>query len=80
MTDAKIVREFNSVGPCRILGRLVKETEQFYLYNEWLGGEHYGALKRVRKQTLAYHSGAHIEPCRSCRDHAETQYPQSQKD
>ena len=33
----QIVREFSSAGPCLTLGRLTKETPQFYCYDEWKG-------------------------------------------
>lgn len=72
-----LVREFNSYGPCITLGRLVRETAKFYVYNEWRGGDSFNVFveKRVGKT-----GRAHIAPCRSCRDHAETVYPQGYMD
>jgi hypothetical protein len=76
-----IVREFSPVGPCLTLGRLVKETPQFYVFNKWRGGESYAEGEtRIRKRTAAHYSRAHIEPCHSCRDHAKTQYPNGYMD
>ena len=76
----KIVREFSTVGPCLTRGRLVKETEQFYVYDEWQGGDRYEGRKRIRKRSDAHYSPAHVEPCPSCRDHARTQYPHGYMD
>lgn len=73
----KTVRSFSAVGPCLKLGRLVRETPLFYVFNEWRGGDRYAEREsRVAKRTPARYSGAHVEPCRSCRDHPETQYPE----
>jgi hypothetical protein len=77
----KIVREFSVAGPCLTLGRLAKQTEQFYVYEEWHGGDRFGPeRKRIRKRTEAHYSGAHVEPCPSCRDHTQTQYPNGYMD
>jgi hypothetical protein len=75
-----IVRAFSCCGPCLILGKLTKQTAQFYCYDEWQGGDRYEGAKRVRKETPEHYSGAHIEPCPSCRDHAKTQYPNGYMD
>ena len=76
-----IVREFSAAGPCLTLGRLVRTTAQFYVYNEWKGGDRYDAAERkVRIRTPARYSGAHIVPCHGCRDHANTQYPNGYDD
>lgn len=75
-----IVRKFSMAGPCLTLGRLVSETAHFYCYDEWRGGDKYEGRKRVRKRTEAHYSGAHIEPCSSCRDHPKTQYPDGYMD
>jgi len=75
-----IVREFSCAGPCLTLGRLTHETAQFYCYEEWRGGDRYEGKKKIRKRTPERYSPAHIEPCPSCRDHANTQYPNGYDD
>jgi hypothetical protein len=66
-----LVREFSFAGPCLTIGRLVRQTAKFYVYNEWLGGDRFDATeKRIGKNHRM-----HVEPCRRCRDHAHTQYP-----
>jgi len=77
---AKIVRKFSVCGPCLTLGKLTKETAQFYVYDEWQGRDVYEGRKMVRKPLPGHYSGAHIEPCRSCRDHSQTQYPNGYMD
>jgi hypothetical protein len=46
----KIVRAFSICGPCLTLGRLTKETAQFYCFDEWRGGDSYSGAKRVAKE------------------------------
>ena len=75
-----LVRQFSRCGPCLPLGRLTKETAQFYCYDEWCGGDVFQGAKRVKKPDGAYDSGAHIVPCPSCWDHAKTQYPRGYMD
>lgn len=75
-----IVRAFSPVGPCLTLGRLTKQTAQFYCYEEWRGGDRYEGTRKVRKRTPEHYSRAHIEPCPSCRDHLRTQYPNGYMD
>ena len=71
-----IVREFSPCGPCLTLGKLVKTTPQFYCYAEWHGGEVFGPrVRKVKRPDVNGYTPAHIEPCRSCRDHKATQYP-----
>jgi hypothetical protein len=80
MTD-KIVREFSPAGPCLTLGRLVKETAQFYIFDKWLGGDRYEGRSRIRRKVEGGHySRAHVEACSSCRDHPKTQYPNGYMD
>lgn len=76
----KTVRAFSIAGPCLTLGRYVGETPQFYVYDEWRGGDNYGGRKRVKKRTEAHYSAAHVEPCSSCEDHPNTQYPNGYMD
>jgi hypothetical protein len=78
--SAKIVREFSPAGPCLTLGRLVKETAQFWVYDEWRGGDRFEGRKKVRKRTEQRYSRAHVEPCGSCRDHPKTSYPNGYTD
>lgn len=75
-----IVRAFSRCGPCLTLGKLVKETAKFYVYDEWQGGDKYEGRTKVKKELPGQWSRAHIEPCRSCRDHAQTQYPNGYMD
>jgi hypothetical protein len=76
-----LVRDFSRAGPCITLGRLVRETPQFYVYNEWRGGETYEEREsRVAKRLPGRYSGTHVEPCSSCRDHPKTQYPNGYMD
>jgi len=73
----KLVREFSRCGPCIVLGKLVKETAQFYVFEPDYGRS---SQTRIRKRTEAHYSPAHVEPCPSCRDHARTQYPDGYMD
>ena len=70
----KIVRRFSAYGPCLTEGRFVNETAQFVVYDEWHGGDRYEGRKRIKKERV------HTEPCHSCRDHANTQYPNGYMD
>jgi len=75
-----IVRQFSRCGPCLTLGKLVKETPGFFVYDEWQGGDRFEGRKRVAKPREGRWSGNHIEPCSSCRDHPQTQYPNGYMD
>jgi hypothetical protein len=76
-----IVRAFSRCGPCLTLGKLTKTTAQFYCYDEWRGGQVFEGAKKVRREDVGGHySPAHIIPCPSCRDHAQTQYPNGYED
>lgn len=70
----KIVRSFSPIGPCLTEGRLVRETDKFVVFEEWRGGDRYEGERRISK------SKVHTEPCRSCRDHEKTQYPNGYMD
>ena len=83
-TQRILVREFSACGPCLTLGEFVRRTAKTIVYREWRGGDCFGKECRVggwkvgeRGDRRAY---IHIEPCRSCRDHAETQYPNGYMD
>jgi hypothetical protein len=75
-----IVREFSPCGPCLTLGRLTKTTAQFYCYEPWQGGDRFSGAKKVRRPDVGRWSRAHIVPCPSCRDHAQTRYPNGYMD
>ena len=79
-TKPTIVRKFSAAGPCLVLGKLTKETAHFYIFDQWQGGDRFQSRARVFKNTPAHYSGAHIEPCQSCRDHPKTFYPQGYTD
>lgn len=71
----KVVRKFSFAGPCLVQGMLVRETAKFYVYREWLGGDRYGAERRIAKT-----DAVHVEACTRCRDHAATVYPNGYMD
>lgn len=76
MNPRKLVREFNRAGPCIPLGLWVRDTKRFHIYRQWLGGDKYGeSERRVAIRTPDHYSRAHVEPCPSCEDHPQTQYP-----
>lgn len=60
------VREFSPAGPCLTAGPLVRETAKFFVYRDDAGKE-----RRIGKRG----SLVHTEPCRCCRDHAASMYP-----
>jgi len=64
----QIVRTFSPCGPCLTEGELIRTTDKFYVYREWQGGDRYEGEKRISR------AKAHIEPCHSCTDHAQTHY------
>jgi hypothetical protein len=70
----KLVRRFSAIGPCLTEGRFVKETAKFVVFEEWHGGDRYSGIKRIAKGRV------HTEPCRCCRDHSETMYPNGYMD
>ena len=75
-----IVREFSPAGPCLTLGRLVKTTAKFHVYEEWQGGSDFAGTKKISRDLPGHYSRAHIEPCSCCRDHPKTQYPDGYMD
>lgn len=75
MNGEKLVRKTSMAGPCLVQGLLVRETAKFYVYREWQGGNRYEGERRIAK---AY--GVHVEACRCCRDHVETNYPNGYMD
>ena len=81
---AQTVREFSPAGPCLTLGQFVRRTAKTIVYREWLGGDSYGQERRVGGWKVNRDNGRrgyiHTEPCHSCRDHTETQYPNGYMD
>ncbi|MBF6332318.1 hypothetical protein [Nocardia transvalensis] len=77
--STRSVREFNSAGPCIVLGELIKETPKYYIY---LDRFHYlePKQKRVKRRTDTDWSKAHIEPCQSCPDHPASSYRDGHND
>ena len=70
----QIVRRFSAIGPCLTEGKLLRETDKFFVYAEWQGGDRYEGEKRIAKGKV------HLEPCRCCRDHKTTMYPNGYMD
>jgi hypothetical protein len=71
----QIVRETSRCGPCIPLGQFVRATDKFIVLREWMGGNSYAeAETRISKWK------AHTEPCRCCRDHADSLYPNGYMD
>ena len=84
-TMTKTVREFSPIGPCLTLGEFVKRTPKFIFYIERHTGydgppeiRRVGGWKVNRDNSRGGY--IHTEPCHSCRDHAETQYPNGYMD
>ncbi len=74
------VRDFSAIGPCLRLGLFVKRTPKFIFYRAWRGGDHYEEkVSRVGGYRVESNL-VHTEACRSCRDHAETSYPNGYMD
>jgi hypothetical protein len=73
-----LVRESNLAGSCIVLGRLVRETDRFFIYHRRRVGDQYEeAESRIAKRRRMTHGQGqvHIEPCRLCEDHPHTYYP-----
>ena len=85
-TQRILVREFSACGPCLTLGEFVRRTPKTIVYREWRGGDRFGDERRVGGWKVQSGGGdhkrayIHTEPCRSCRDHTETQYPHGYMD
>lgn len=61
-----IVRETNWAGPCITLGPLQRETAKFWVY-----GHNIKDPRRIAKSNPKIH----LEPCKRCEDHPQTNYP-----
>ena len=69
------VREFSPAGPCLMLGELVRKTAKTLTY---IGrADNVTQRRGGRKVETNY---IHTEPCISCRDHPQTQYPEGYMD
>ena len=77
---AQIVRKFSPCGPCLTIGKLVRETAKFYVYRKWLGCSDDGYVYETEERRIGKSSLVHTEPCRCCRDHADTSYPHGYMD
>ena len=77
MDKLTLVREFSRAGPCLTVGRFVRETPKFFVYNEWLGGDRFSPeQRRIGKRGRLVHT----EPCHSCTDYPKTHYPHGYMD
>jgi hypothetical protein len=65
------VRKFSPAGPCIPQGELTAETTKFYVFRD--------RFNPARERKLSKGT-AHIEPCKSCRDHPQTYYPNGYQD
>lgn len=70
-----LVREASRSGPCIVLGELVSQTRTTITYRE----KDTGKIKRRGGWKVA-ENFIHTEPCRSCRDHEKTFYPNGYQD
>ncbi len=81
-----LLRRFSPAGPCLTLGRLVRETAKFYVYLAGRNGTSGPAAEMIEHRIIKdsrepyRYSGAHVEPCLSCTDHPQTQYPNGYMD
>ncbi len=82
MTNSiKTVREFSAAGPCLVHGIFVKRTDKFIFFREWQGGDNYATkISRIGGWKVTEGDYVHTEPCRSCRDHTSTRYPNGYMD
>ena len=63
------VREFSAIGPCLTLGELMHRTASTVVFRLADGGINRRGGYRVKSGLV------HTAPCRYCRDHPQTQYP-----
>ena len=63
------VREFSAIGPCISLGEVIKQTPATVTFRERDGSIGRRGGYRLKAGLI------HVIACRSCRDHAESQYP-----
>jgi hypothetical protein len=74
----KILRISNLAGPCIEEGRIIRETEKFYVVQPTRTGR----PQRIGKGNPEFdgynrhqQGCVHVEPCVCCTDHPETHYP-----
>ena len=79
-SEPTILRKFSPCGPCLTIGKLVRETAKFYMYRKWLGCSDDGYVYETEERRIGKSSLVHTEPCRCCRDHADTSYPNGYMD
>lgn len=73
----KWLREFSPVGPCITLGKVLRITPKGVTYID----SHGRAKRRGGRAWKEDGSGLlHIQPCRSCADHTNSQYPHGYMD
>ena len=70
------VRKFSLCGPCINQGELIRETAKFYVFHDRFHTDH---IERKARKSNKW-SDYHIDPCPSCRDHPQTQYPNGYMD
>lgn len=63
------VREFSAIGPCITLGELTKQTPNTVTFRKRDGATGRRGGYRLKSGLI------HTVACRSCRDHAQSQYP-----
>ena len=70
---AQTLREFNMAGPCIYLGDIVSNTSKAWkiIERSWPNE----TVKKLKRSKAAKCGLIHDEPCRSCIDHPESQYP-----
>lgn len=66
--EAPMVRRFSVAGPCLPIGRLVRETPQFFVIDT-------PDYSRVQSRRVAKSTGVHTVPCPRCTDHPRSDYP-----
>lgn len=62
-------REFSTIGPCITLGEVISASESSVSFRDRDGRKSRRFGERVRSGLI------HTTPCRSCRDHVQSQYP-----
>ena len=74
------VREFSPVGPCIEIGTFVKRTAKTITFVDSHGDTGRRGGWRVAARDDGSRSYIHIDPCPSCPDHSNTQYPHGYMD
>jgi hypothetical protein len=68
------VREFSAAGPCIVLGELTSLTASTVVFRKRDGSTGKRGGYRLKAGLI------HTKPCRSCCDHAKSQYPRGYED